>query len=139
MKSVAVSWPPLPARAINSNTGAVGRGLIETSAGTATLTGPITIDTDAAAGGHFASAGAAMLMVDSVITSSVPVTVQLGNVVFGGGGTGYTEMNAGGGTTSLGATNGIATSAVLDVGTYSAATFDSAGQTPTSMMERDSR
>lgn len=108
---------------INANSGGTGRGLVEASAGTAVLGGPITINNTAAAGGHFASAGAAVLDIQGVITSSVQVSQRDGTVKFTGGGTGYSSMITTG-TTIVGANDGIATTALVNLGGSSNATLD---------------
>jgi autotransporter-associated beta strand protein len=112
---------------INTNTGAVGNGLIQAAGGTGTVNGPITINASPAAGGHFGATGGGTLFVNGPITSSVPVSSRLGNVVFGGGGTGYTSLQVGEGTVGVGAENGIATTAVVDIGVSGAGILDLRG------------
>lgn len=109
---------------INANTGVTGRGVIEASAGTAVLTGPITINNGAPAGGLLASVGAAVLDIQGVITSSVEVTSRTGTVKFSGGGTGYTNLGIGQGTVMVGANNGIATTASVSIGNSAAGNLD---------------
>ena len=116
---------------ITAGGGTTGRGKIENSGGgTGTVAGPITINGAAGAGGHFASTGGGTLAVNGPVTSaSVPVTVRGGNVTFGGIGN-YAALNIFTGTTSVGANNGIATNAVVDVATTGGAgttTLDLAG------------
>jgi autotransporter-associated beta strand protein len=115
---------------IGANNAASGRGLMEagTTAGTATISGPITINNAAVAGGHFAAPTAGtVLNVTGVITSSVDVTVRLGTVVFSGGGTGYTTLINSQDTTAIGANNGLATTATLTIAGSAAGSFDLAG------------
>lgn len=115
---------------LGANAGVAGRGLIEagTTAGTATISGPITISSNAAAGGHFAAPTAGtILKVTGVVTSSVPVSIRLGNVVFSGGGTGYTSIVNNQDTTAIGANDGLATTATLTIASTSTGTFDLAG------------
>ena len=115
---------------IGANAGVASRGLIEagTTAGTATVSGSITINNIAAAGGHFAAPTAGTILnVTGVITSPVAVVARLGTVVFSGGGTGYTAFTNGQDTTAIGATNGLATTATLTVGGSAAGTFDLGG------------
>ena len=115
---------------ITAGGGTAFRGKIENSgAGVGTVSGAITINGATAGGGHFASTGGGTLAVNGAVTSAVPVTVRAGNVTFGGGGN-YAAMNIFTGTTSVGALNGIATNAVLDVATTGGAgttTLDLAG------------
>jgi autotransporter-associated beta strand protein len=115
---------------IGTNTGPANRGLIEASniVGTATISGPITINNSpaSASGGHFAAFGANLpvLHVAGVITSPVEVTSRLGTVRFSGGGTGYTGLTGQAGTVQVGADDGIATSAAVTLGTIGAANLD---------------
>lgn len=104
--------------------GVTFRGLIENSGtGTATINGPITINSVLAGGGYFASTSTGTLVVNSAITSSVNVTSRIGTVVFGGGGT-YTNFIMNEGTVRLGANNGLSTSATFDIALSAAGTFD---------------
>ncbi len=94
--------------------GVTTRGLIENSGtGTATISGPITINSTVAAGGHFASFSTGTLVVNSAITSSVIVTARLGTMVFAGGGS-YNNFLINQGTVKLGANNGLSTSATVE-------------------------
>ncbi|MCU0779048.1 MAG: autotransporter-associated beta strand repeat-containing protein, partial [Akkermansiaceae bacterium] len=124
--AVAAGLDVANAIAIGANSGVIGRGLVEpTGTGTATLSGPITIDNSAAGGGHFAAPVAnTVLHVKGAITSAVPVSSRIGAVVFSGGGAGYTALNNGQGTTGVGADNGIATSATLTIGASAAGILD---------------
>jgi fibronectin-binding autotransporter adhesin len=110
---------------IGTNSGESGRGMIESSGGSPTLSGNITINNGSASGGHFAG-GAGVLNLTGVITSSVPVTQRLGTVTYSGGGTGFTNMSVSG-TAVLAATNGLATTATVDIGTSTVGTLDLAG------------
>ncbi len=115
---------------IGANNGTSGRGLIEagTTAGTTTLSGPITISSNPAAGGHFAAPTAATILnVTGVITSSVAVTARIGTVIFSGGGTGYTSFINHQDTTAIGVNNGLATTATLTIAQTAAGSFDLAG------------
>lgn len=115
---------------IGANNAAASRGMLEagTTAGTATISGPITINNAAVAGGHFAAPTAGtVLNVTGVITSSVDVTSRLGTVVFSGGGTGYTGFINSQDTTAIGANNGLATTATLTIAASAAGNFDLAG------------
>lgn len=106
------------------NSGGVnGRSAIEATGVAATLSGPITINASTVNGGHLSSNGAGVLTISGAITSSVTVTVRLGTTVFSGGGS-YAGMSVNEGTIRLGAVNGIATNAVIDLGTTLATTFD---------------
>jgi autotransporter-associated beta strand protein len=108
---------------IGPNTGASGNGMIQagSAAGTATVSGAITINNAAAAGGHFGAPTAnTTLHVASAITSAVTVTSRIGTVMYSGGGTGFTNLGCTG-TVKVGANNGLATSAAVDLGAYGAA------------------
>jgi fibronectin-binding autotransporter adhesin len=108
------------ANAINlgANAGAVGRGLVEGTNGVTTLNGPISATVGPVAGGTFATTGAGTLLnVNGPITSTpatLPISVRLGNVNFGGGGN-YTDLRLSG-NIGLNADDGISTSAVTLVG-----------------------
>jgi autotransporter-associated beta strand protein len=124
--SVAAGLDVTNAIAIGANSGVIGRGLVETTGtGTATLSGPITIDNTATGGGHFAAPAAnTVLHVKGPVTSAVAVSSRIGTVVFSGGGAGYTALNNGQGTTGVGADNGIATSATVTIGASAAGILD---------------
>jgi fibronectin-binding autotransporter adhesin len=112
---------------LGSNIAGSGRGLIEagTVTGTTTISGPITINASASAGGHFAAPTVnTTLHVAGPITSTVPVVARQGNVRFSGGGTGYTSLILSQGVGSIGANNGIATTAVVEGGASSGAVLD---------------
>lgn len=94
----------------------------------ATLSGPITLNAPVTTGGHFAGPtrggigtaggeGGGVLNILGPISAPASniIVVRTGNVRFAGGGN-YTELQTRAGTTSLGADNGLATSAVLDLG-----------------------
>ena len=105
-------------------TGYPGNG---TTASTAIVNGNVNITATPANGGHFASAGSAttsILRVMGTITSSIPVKVAAGIVEFGGSGTGYTAVTEMSGTLRPAATNGIATTAVVDQGASGTAILD---------------
>ena len=110
--------------------GASSRGLVENSGtGNATLSGTITVNGLTAAGGHFASAAGGTLSLTGPINSSVTVTSRIGTVIVSGGGS-YTTFGVGEGTLMLGATNGLCTTATLDVGNVfsgGSGNFDLAG------------
>ena len=61
-----------------------------------------------------------------MITSSVNVAQRLGNVIYSGGGTGYSAMSVTG-TAGLGANNGFATTVTIDIGTSGTGNLDLAG------------
>ena len=114
---------------IGPNGGTTGNGLVQVSATTTgTISGPVTINNNATAGGHFASASAntAVLKVNGAITSSVPVVSRVGYVIFSGGGS-YANFTIGQDTTGIGANNGISTSAIMNVAASGAGTFDLRG------------
>jgi autotransporter-associated beta strand protein len=112
---------------MGANNGVVGRALAEagTTAGTATLSGPVTINNSAVAGGHFAAPTAGTILhVKGPITSAVPVLARTGTVMLSGGGTGYTDFTIIQGTLMVGADNGIATTANVFCGSAGAVTLD---------------
>lgn len=113
-----------------ANAGGTGRGLIEAggTSGTATVSGPITINNSAAAGGNFYAAAGTILHVKGVITANTPAGAvfshRAGTVMFSGGGTGYTAFTNGQGTSMVGADNGIATTATVTIGASAAGVLD---------------
>lgn len=117
---------------IDGGLGVVGEGLIDgLSAAAAVLQGgSITINATPANGGHFGSASAGSLTVAAPINSSVPVIWTRNRGIFSGGGSYSAFTIQKGSNVLLGATNGLATSAVLTVGNAgigTAAVFDLAG------------
>ena len=101
---------------INAGSGVAGWGIITLVSGTATNAGSVTINAaqTGGGGGHFAGSSpgfAGTLYLSGTITSSVPVTVRFGTVVFAGGGS-STNLIASY-PTQVGATDGIATNAVV--------------------------
>lgn len=115
-----------------TSSGAAARGIVEnSSSGTATLSGgSINILSTPASGGHFAAASTGTLAIYDSITSAVTVSWRTGNGIFGGGGT-YSGLSLQAGTISLGANNGISTSATLSMGVNGNATLDLAGYNQT--------
>jgi autotransporter-associated beta strand protein len=112
---------------LSGGAGQAGYGLVRATGGTVTLGGPITITaTPSAGGGHFYQSSGA-LIVAGVITSSVPVGLRYGSATFAGGGAGYAQLNVNAGTAKLGANNGLATTATIDLGSVSASVLDLAG------------
>jgi autotransporter-associated beta strand protein len=119
---------------LGTNAGAVGRGLVEAVgvSGTAIVSGPITITNGALAGGHFNAAAGTILELRGAITSTLVDGVtgrttfshRAGNVMFSGGGTGYQLLTIGQGTTIVGANNGIATTARVNIGASAAGNLD---------------
>ena len=99
-------------------------GLSDTN-GNATVSGPISFDVSPASGGSFAGPGNPYyLNVLSSINSPAGtyVSVRTGNVRFSGGGN-YPQVLVGANTTSIGANNGIAPNAVMDMAAYAANAF----------------
>ncbi|MDB6170933.1 MAG: putative autotransporter protein [Chthoniobacteraceae bacterium] len=111
---------------IGSNSGVAGRGLIEPVGGIATVSGPISITSNAFAGGHFAAPVGTALIVTGLISAPPAVTVstRFGNVTMSGGGTGYSALQIQAGTVTIGAENGIATTAIVDLASSDPATLD---------------
>lgn len=128
--TVATGLDVTNAITIGVNVGVVGYGLIEagTNAGTAIVSGPITINNGATAGGHFAArTTGTILNLKGVITSTLTngaVTHRAGTVMFSGGGFGYTNLTLGQGIMMVGATNGIATNATVAIAVSLAGTLD---------------
>ncbi|MEI6713394.1 MAG: autotransporter-associated beta strand repeat-containing protein, partial [Verrucomicrobiota bacterium] len=118
---------------IGANTSIVGRGIVELQSGNGAVTGPINITAAPVAGGHFANRGTGVLTVSGVITSSVQVASRTGTIVYSGGGTGYSSIAIVQGSLMLGANNGLATTATLDIATSPGTTsyFDLAGYNQT--------
>lgn len=113
---------------IGANSGLVARGIIENSDSgtTATISGTITINNDPAAGGHFAGFSTGSLTLSGSITSSsVIVRQRLGTVIYSGGGS-YANINITG-TGRLGANNGIATNATVNIAVSAVSYLDLAG------------
>lgn len=111
---------------IGNVTGAAGTGVIQqTGTGLATVNGPIDITGSPSAGGNFQGGLLVTnaLLLNGTITSSVGITQRDGFVRYSGGGTGYTSLGITN-TAIVGATNGIATTAVLSLGNSGAATLD---------------
>ena len=83
----------------------------------ATISGPTTFNANATAGGHFAGPPTSGLLTISGPVTSGPTNVllvRLGNVRFSGGGS-YPELQVRANITSLGANNGLATNAAMDI------------------------
>ena len=83
----------------------------------ATWSGPINIYSNAANGGHFAGPVTTGQLTISGAVNSTPTNiliVRLGNLRFSGGGN-YGELQIRANTTSLGANNGLATNAAVDL------------------------
>lgn len=104
--------------------GTTGLGTLSVpiTATSATWSGPITINNNVAAGGHFYTAGTGILNLTGGITSSVPVVFRAGNFVVSGGGN-YTDSNLGG-VLKLGGNNGLATNATVAIGASVEGTLD---------------
>lgn len=112
-----------------TGSGIIGDGLITgpaTAGQSATLSGPINITATSASGNHFDGGNStAGLIVTGSITSTVPVSLRANRATFLGGG--FYSMFLDSGIVALGANNGLATNAVLELGTSAAGTFDLAG------------
>ena len=83
-----------------------------------TVSGPLDFEASPATGGNFAGpTSSGYLNVTGTITNSPGtfVMVRFGNVRFSGGGD-YQQLQVRANTTSIGANNGIATDAVVDIG-----------------------
>jgi autotransporter-associated beta strand protein len=103
------------ANTVNAGT---GLGFISVADNTsATYSGPATFNANATAGGHFAGPPTSgLLTISGSVTSGATnvLLVRLGNVRFSGGGS-YPELQIRANTTSLGANNGLATNAAVDL------------------------
>jgi autotransporter-associated beta strand protein len=108
--------------------GVAYRGLIENSgAGNATLRGgTITINGNLSGGGHFGSAAGGTLTIADPINSTTNVSCRIGTVIFQGGGS-YPTFIQNEGTVRLGANNGLATSATVELAVSGAGVLDLAG------------
>jgi len=120
---------------INGGSGISGQGLVDTDrGGNAMLSAPtITITASPSVGnaGHFGSHSSGSLTVQGYINSTVTVDWRRNNGVFSGGGN-YTNFRIRSGTVKLGAHNGLATSATLNIGANSGGgIFDLAGYNQT--------
>jgi autotransporter-associated beta strand protein len=92
----------------------------------ATVSGDITINSSASAGGHFASVGSgSTLTLTGSINATVEVTQRTGTVIYSGGGS-YSNISVTG-TARLGANNGLATNATADLGLSGNSVLDLAG------------
>jgi len=106
----------LVANSVNSSSGNYGMIMVNDNT-SATWSGPISFFANAASGGHFCGP-----LTTGVLNLTGPVTtgatnflvIRAGNVRFSGGGN-YPELQPRSQTTSLGANNGIATNAVIDL------------------------
>ena len=111
--------------AINVNpgvsSGSFASGILKgPAAGSVTLSGPMNITASTGAGGHFDGGNATGgLVFNGPITASVPVRHRANRAVFAGGGNYAFFLSEG--TTVLGASNGLATNAVADLGFSGAA------------------
>jgi autotransporter-associated beta strand protein len=105
-------------------------GLLKNSgAGNATLSGgTITINGAPASGGHFSSSGT-LTVADPINSPSTTVGWRSGNGIISGGGS-YANFNLTG-TLALGANNGLAANATVNIGVSGAATLDLAGYNQT--------
>ncbi|MCW1925069.1 autotransporter-associated beta strand repeat-containing protein [Luteolibacter arcticus] len=116
---------------VGANSSPQGNGLITAfpaASSTTTVTGPISITSAAAGGGHFVNSGVGTFDVKSVITSTVPVTHRSGTITYWGAvGTSYTAMSVTAGTARLAANNGLSPTATLTMGQSGASTLDLAG------------
>jgi autotransporter-associated beta strand protein len=105
----------LTANSVNAGT---GLGFISVAENTsATYSGPANFNANATAGGHFAGPPTSGLLTISGPVTGGPTNVllvRLGNVRFSGGGS-YPELQIRANTTSLGANNGVATNAAVDL------------------------
>jgi autotransporter-associated beta strand protein len=107
--------------------GATGRGLVEQAGtGQAILTGTVTVNSGASAGGtFFASATAGNeLVFKGPLVLNAGASIRDGRTIFFGGGTGNGQTLNGTGTMTLGASNGLPTNMTLLLGGSAACTFD---------------
>ncbi len=98
-----------------------------------TISGPLIFGATPASGGSFAgpTSSGYLNIVGSISSApSTAVTVRFGNARFSGSGN-YPELQVRANTTSLGAYNGIATNAVMDLAGNGAAFFDLNGYNQT--------
>ena len=118
---------------INNASGISAQGALwATGTGTATLSGSITVNQSASAGGIFGAASGATLVVSGPVTaaSGQTVSVRAGAVTFSGSGSSY-DYFSNSGAVSLGATNALSTTALVDMGGNASATLDLNGNNQT--------
>jgi autotransporter-associated beta strand protein len=106
----------------------VAAGSLQVISGNATYAGSISIHGNALTGGHFAGGTSAgdLLRITGSVTADTAVSsliVRQGRVSFAGGGS-YGGLDVRADTTFVGATNGIATNALVDIGGNASATLD---------------
>ncbi|HEY5346184.1 MAG TPA: autotransporter-associated beta strand repeat-containing protein, partial [Verrucomicrobiae bacterium] len=107
----------ITANTVNSGGGSIGLVMAADNT-SATWSGPITFNANATAGGHFAGpTTSGLLTIAGPVNSGATniLIIRAGNLRFSGGGS-YGEIQPRANTTSLGANNGIAVNAVMDIG-----------------------
>jgi len=115
---------------LNGGSGAYAGLIMNSGSGNATLSGgTITINGAPATGGDFAGAGTGTLTIADPVNSTLAVVWRSGNGIFSGGGS-YPSFNITG-NVMLGANNGLAQSATVNVGVSAAGTLDLAGYNQT--------
>ena len=117
------------ALSVSNATAIAGFGAIHaTGTGVASLDGAITVNHTTATGGTFGAATGATLRVNGPVNAAPGqvVSARIGNVIFSGGGS-YDYFFSQGAQVSLGATNGLATNAVVDLSSNTAASLDLSG------------
>jgi fibronectin-binding autotransporter adhesin len=108
-----------------------GNGVISVTSGTATLTGPITLDNaPTSTGGMLSTSAGATLVITGPITvtgASIDFSQRTGNVIMSGtGSTGWGIFSVTG-TLHNGVTNALSSSATMRLGPSGAATYNLAG------------
>ncbi len=115
---------------IDGPSGVVSNGVIQyEGAGTGRLAGgTVTVLGSPSSGGAFASTGGGTLVVEGAVNAPTGATVsmRIGTVVFGGGGT-YGTFFINEGTARLGRHDGLSTAATVTVAASANATLDLAG------------
>ena len=107
--------------------GATGRGLVEQlGTGQAILTGTVTVNSGASAGGTFFASTTAgnELVFKGPLILNTDASLRDGRTIFFGGGTGNGKIFTATGTMSLGASNGLPSNMTLLLGGSAACTFD---------------
>ncbi|MDB5048990.1 MAG: hypothetical protein JWO30_2061, partial [Fibrobacteres bacterium] len=94
-----------------------GRGALEgPGSGTGTWGGTITVNSACASGGHLVGGGGRLTVTGAINSASLAVVARDMNLTLSGGGS-YPFLSTGTSAITIGAANGIATNAVVDVGT----------------------
>lgn len=114
---------------LTGGSGISGQGLLDTDSNIhAVLSGPvlITASPSVSGAGHFGASSTGLLTVNGFIDSAVSVDWRRNTGIFAGGGN-YKNFRIRSGTVRLGRTDGLATSATVEIGSNGDASLDLAG------------